>query len=270
MSIMREENTLDYKNGFSEHLYVIPQDEDTRISILNIDRNTKIDLRRYHRFILDNDWQCNTIANTTIEHIVKVLYSHLTSRSSDVLRYIPGCDNTNSGLNFYDLLIVKTSAKKNENAEKEGNINVSFYPGPAVDAIISDNTPREERKYEYIAADARYSFPDDPDLTKAMLKIDRLTRTSLGDKNGIILPKEYMAIATTYLFLENMYRELIYKLVLTKKPAVTINFNDIIEFHATLKKDGVEIKLRPGMGAKLIIKSDETTEADDYDGNDDY
>jgi len=259
-----------YTTRFSERLYVIPQDEETRISILNVDRNTKYDLRRWHRLYLETDWQCNTIANTLVEYMIKVLYSHLTSGNADVLRFLPDCDNSVSGLNFYDLLIIKTTAKRNEDAEKEGNINISFYPGSRVEEIISDDTPREERKYEYISVDARYSFPNNPDLTKAMLKIEKMAARSLMEKNSIVLPKEFTAIATTYLFIENLYRELVYKLTLTKKPSVMINFNDIIEFHAITKKDGVEIKLRPGMGAKLIIKSDETTEADEYDdGSDD-
>ena len=50
------------------------------------------------------------------------------------------------------------------------------------------------------------------------------------------------------------------------RKTLSINFNDLIEFHAIRKADCVDIKLRPGMGAKLIIKSDESTEADDgYD-----
>jgi hypothetical protein len=248
--------------GGQERLYVIPQDEETRISILNADRNTKEDLRRLHRFYIEHDWQSNTIALTTLGTIVKVLYSHLTSGHSDVFRFVPGSDSMNVSLNFYDLLEIRTTAKKNDNAEKEGNINIAFYPGSAVDAIISDDTPREDRKYEFIAAEARYSFPNDAELTKAMLKIEGYARASLGEKNGILLPKEFMALSTTYIFLENLYRELIYKLKLTKKPSVTINFNDLIEFHAITKKDEVDIRLHPGMEAKLNIKSDETTEID--------
>jgi hypothetical protein len=57
------------------------------------------------------------------------------------------------------------------------------------------------------------------------------------------------------------------KIVQTGKSSVMINFNDIIEFHAIRKGEGIDVKLRPGMGAKLIIKSDESTEADD-DGDD--
>ena len=62
---------------------------------------------------------------------------------------------------------------------------------------------------------------------------------------------------------------MITKIVQLDKSSVMINFNDLIEFHAIRKKENsVEIRLRPGMGAKLIIKSDESTESDDDDGLD--
>ena len=125
----------------------------------------------------------------------------------------------------------------------------------------------DEKTYEYITAEAMCSYPDDHDRTTAMLKIDKIARKVLSDKHSIILPKDYMAISIAIAFLENLYRELIQKLVLLKKTIVTVNFNDLIEFHATRKNDSVDIKLRPGMGAKLIIKSDESTEADNDIGD---
>ena len=77
------------------------------------------------------------------------------------------------------------------------------------------------------------------------------------------------AIAIAYVFIENLYRHMVTKIVQLDKSSVMINFNDLIEFHAIRKKENsVEIRLRPGMGAKLIIKSDESTESDDDDGLD--
>lgn len=248
------------ERDYGTKLYVIPQDEETRQDLLNVDRNTKEDLRMKHRLHVNTDWECNTIANTTVESLICILYANIKENGVSILNA-----DENGTLNFYDLLEIAATNKMNESAEKTGNINVKFFPGVRINDIISDDIPREDKNVEYIASDAAYSYPDDTNRTSAMLKIDKIARKQLADKYSIILPKDYMAVATTCILLENIYRELIQKIVLTNKPAVTINFNDLIEFHAIKKKDGVDIKLRPGMGAKLIIKSDESTEADEYD-----
>jgi len=251
------------ETNYGTKLYVIPLEEESRQDLLNVDRNTKEDLRRKHRLYTNTDWEGNTIANATVETLIRILYANIKENGVSIL-----ATDEDGTLNFYDLLELAASNKVNESAEKNGNINVKFFPGTKVDEIISDDIPREDKTIEYISADAAYSYPDDSDRTKAMLKVDQIARKTLADKYSIILPNNYMAIALTCVFLENIYRELIQKIVLLNKSAVTINFNDLIEFHAIRKKDGVDIKLRPGMGAKLIIKSDESTEADDDDYED--
>lgn len=238
--------------------YIIPLDPETREDLLCVDRATKEDLRDRHRMYLNHDWECNTIANTTIESLIKILYAHIKENGVNVLELDDGA------LNFYDLIEMAVSNKKNEDAEKEGNINIKFFPGEKVEEIISDDTPRDQREVVYMEAKAAYSYPEDTDRTKAMLKIDNISRRMLSDKFAVILPNDYMAISATCIFLENMYRVLVQKLVNSGKSMVSINFNDIVEFHAIRKENNaVDIKLRPGMGAKLIIKSDESTEYED-------
>lgn len=242
-------------------LFVIPQDEESRIDLLNVDRKTKEDLRLKHRLFISNDWEANTITNIVLESLVKILYSHIKENGVRVLEEADG-----NSINFYDLVEITASNKKNESAEKTGNINVKFTPGEKVVGIISDDIPKEEKEVDFVTADAAYSYPDDTARQTAMLKIDKIARKILADKYSIVLPKDYMAIATAYLFLENLYKELINKIVLKNKPSVTINMNDLIEFHAIKKSDAVDVKLRPGMAAKLIIKSDETeSEDEDFD-----
>lgn len=238
-------------------MYIIPGDDETRRDILAIDRSTKEVLRQKHRLYCNTDWESNTIATITIETLGKILYSHISDNGVSILDAENG---DGAYINFYDLLEVTATNKKNGKAEKNGNINIVFYTGEKVDSIIADNTSNEDRKFEYITAEAAYIFPENADLTTAMLKIDKLARKQLADKYSIILPKDYMAIAATVIFIEELYRELIRKLILTEKNKVTINFNDVIEFHASRKNDGVVINCTPGMGAKLIIKNDMSTE----------
>ena len=238
-------------------MYIIPQDVETREDLLNVDRNTKEDIRLKHRLYLNSDWECNTVANTVVEALIKILYSHIQENGVHIL------ESGENGIDFYDLIDIAASNKKNESAEKTGNINVKFRPGKRVDEIISDDVAVENKNYQFVEITAAYSYPDDTDRTTAMLKIDKIARKVLADKYSFILPKDFQAVAATVVFLENLYRQLIQKIVLTGKSSSMINFNDIIEFHATKVGDKVDVRLRPGMGAKLIIKSDEQTEEED-------
>lgn len=239
-------------------MFTIPQEKAAKEDLLCIDRATKEMLRLKHRLYINSDWEANTIATNLIENLIKILYTHIKENGVEILEV-----EDNGFINFYDLLEISASNKVNEKAEKVGNINVKFRPGSKIKDIISDDIPIEDKTYEVTTMEAAYTFPDDEATTSAMLKVDRISRKMLLDKYSIMLPASWQAIATTCIFLENIYRQLVSKIVLTGKPSSMINFNDIIEFHATRKADGIDVKLRPGMGAKLIIKSDESSEYED-------
>lgn len=246
--------------GTANNFCIIPNEPVQHTDLLNVDRKTKEALRLRHRLFINGDWEANTIATKTVETMIMSLHSHIRKNGVKILK------NQDANLiNFYDLLEISATNKKNDQAEKVGNINVVFRPGNSVDAIISNETPPDKREIEYIAPDAAYTIPDDTELTNAMLVIDKAARRNISDKHSILLAKSFQAIATTFVFLENLYEELVRKLVLSGKNSASINFNDIIEFHATKKGEGCVINLRPGMGAKLIIKSDNATESEDDD-----
>ena len=235
-------------------VFVIPPDPQAREDLNQIDRFTKEDVRLRHRLYNNSDWLCNTIAYTVVLSLVGILHTSIRDAGIQVL------ENGKRRLNFYDILEIEASNRKNEKAEKTGNIVPVFFPGLKADDIISDDVKREDRQVEYIEASAAYSYPDDPERTAAMLKIDKLARRILADKHQIILPKDYMAIAPTVIMLENTYRYLIDKLLATGKPQVTVNFNDLIEIHALKKGDGVVLTMTPGMVAKRSLKGDDLKE----------
>lgn len=241
--------------------FIIPMDSTMYEDLLNVDRKTKESLRARHRLFIDQNFEANTIASIMVESLLLALHSHICSNGISILK-----DETTNGINFYDLLEITASNKVDKSAEKQGNINVVFRTGSCVDALVSDDIHLEDKKdaeSQYIAIDAAYTYPGDENATKAMLEIDRIARKSLSDRYNILLDKPFMAVATGYLFLENLYVYLVQKLVLKNKSSAMINFNDIIEFHAIRKGDKVEFHLRPGMDAKLIIKSDAVTESED-------
>ena len=243
--------------------FVYPIDPESRNDILSIDRRTKEDVRVLYRFYMNSDWECNTITNMLVEAMLKVLYSHIQNHGVSILT-----DEDDNTLNFYDLMELTASNKKNDNAEKTGNINIKFSPGKEVDFIINDNG--DDGDVEPIDPGAAFVYPEDDQRTGAMKKLDSIARQMLKEKYGIILPKDWQSIAVGATFLTNIYKHLIAKLVASDKKSVMINFNDLIEFHAQKEGDGAKVFLRPGMGAKLIIKSDESTEADDDDSDDEY
>lgn len=248
----------DFEIGGSDRVYAIPQDPETRQDLLMIDRQTKEDVRIRHRLYVNSDWECNTITLTVIETLARVLHAHIKDSGVGVLDKDYG-----NVLDFYGLLLVTASNRKNAKAEKNGNINIVFKKGVGVDEIVSDDTPKDMKEQEYIAIEAFCTDVNDEEFTQAMLKVDRMARKQLNDKNGILLPKNFMAVTIARTFMENVYRQLVQKSVLADKQKVTINFNDIVEIHATKNDDGVIISLTPGMAAKLIIKYDGATEREE-------
>jgi hypothetical protein len=255
----------DFKNfgGYSDNrVYIIPNDGETREDIESIDRATKEDVRLRHRVFVNMDFESNTIATVYVQSLVKVLYSHIVDNGVHILS-----KDSDGVLDFYGLIELAATNKKNDQAEKTGNINVKFMPGRKVPEIISDDVPNDQKEVEFIEARAAFTFPEDASLTNAMAKIDRIAQKELQEHYAIIIPNTWITTAVAATFVENIYRYMIFKLKATEKNAIMLNFNDIIEFHAVKRGDGVEFRLRPGFGAKLIIKSDESTEAsdDDYD-----
>lgn len=248
------DNILD---GGSQIL-ITPSDQRDRIDLQAIDQKTKEDLRLRHKLMIQRDWECNTIAYLFITNMCRVINSHILHNGVEVLIHAEG-----SELNFYDLFRISVTNKKNDNAEKTGNINVKFKVEKKVDEIIEHY---EETDNTFLDAKIAYQFPDDEALTQAFLKIDDLTRRKAKEKYGIVLSYKWMAVAITYIFIENTYRYMIEKLMKTERNMLMVNFNDIIEFH--IMREDLKIYLRPGYAAKLIVKSDESTESDNEDGDD--
>ena len=239
---------------------VYPVDPESRDDVLAIDRRTKEDLRLRHRLYMEADWDCNTITHALLANMRRVLNAEICHQGVSILD--SSFDNVFS---FYDLISIAASNKKNTSAEKMGNINVKFIPGAKVPSIIADNTDNNgESKIEYIKIEDCYKVENEA-VTSAMLKIDTMTRREMRDRYNVIMPKDWEAVAVTYVFLEDLYRHIIMKLVASEKNQAMINFNDLIEFHAQKKGDSAQIFIRPGYESKLIIKSDKASEEDDRD-----
>ena len=235
-------------------LFIIPQDPSDREFLLSVDRRARAEINRIYGILLDYDWQANTIANGVIETLITDLAFMLKNGASNGI-----------GIEFYDIIKAIVSIKTNEKAEKEGNINIYFEPGSKVTSII-ENGPDKTEYDEKINPAERFltGIAEDDDLYK---NLDYHTRYNLSSINGIMIPDhlKFSVFAIGYTFLECIYLEILYRLANmdgedSEEKLVSVNFNDNIEIHGIMKNGTVNITMRPGMNAKLLIKCDELTE----------
>jgi hypothetical protein len=242
----------DFTMGYTpltSKLYVIPQDPEEREFILSVDRKTKADIYERYGLHMDQDFMCNTVTYAVLETLIKSL-----AMNSQI-------EGLSSSFNFYDLIIAKISNKVNEMAEKEGNINISFFAGPRAVGLITgeteeDNTPRSMAE--------EFSF-EEHHIGELYASLDRYARYLLIQQYGITMSDNLVfgSFAIAYTFLENLFKYLLYNYTNNNEDGiVSINYVDLIEFHVIEKDDGIMFALRPGYKSKIPVKDDENTEAD--------
>lgn len=233
-----------------QKLLVIPQDPTTFEKLQSIDKKTRYDVGAKFGIVCDADWKMNTVANCTLESIIESLAFEYHGGSA----YI-------SAINFYEVFYAKTTLRRTEKADKEGNINIVFAPGErAVRLIGATERPSIG---DPITPEDFFSFPNDAEKNEYYEKIDRRARYSASKKYQFIIPDnlKFGAFAILDTFIMNLYEYMLYELGQDQDTVLTsVNFNDNIEFHAIRKPEGVVFTMRPGMNAKLIIKSDDVTE----------
>ena len=170
------------------------------------------------------------------------------------------------GFDFIGLFKATATIKRNDKAEKEGNINIAFEPGEKVISLIEngpDDTEFPEGNKLNPEAFFKTGNKQDDQFYET---IDYHTRYNLSIKNGILLrdTQKFVAFAIAYTFIESLYTELIYRLVNSEEKEkdllISVNFNDNLEIHGRMVDGHIDIIMRPGVGAKLLIKCDEVTE----------
>lgn len=237
--------------------FVIPQSPQDREILEAVDNRTRANVAKRYSILIDYVWQCNTIANCLVEVIIEQLATLLRNESRDGV-----------GIAFVDLLDSIVSIKQNDKAEKEGNINIFFNAGTRVTHLI-ENGPDDDPPTPMSARDRFWT--DDHNENQFIMNLDYHARYALSTKNSIMFPEHLQlpVIAIGYTFLENIFVELLYRLSQMsasddpespEEHIVSVNFNDLIEFHAVMKDGGVTFNMRPGLNAKLLIKCDEITE----------
>lgn len=235
--------------------FTIPQSAEDHDILLAVDRKTRYEVNSIYGCSIEYDWQCNTIANAMVETIIRQLSTYLKSDPRGGI-----------GINFYDLFSSQVTVKVNPHAEKEGNINIMFFTGPvAIDTekLFATNNERRSMDIDFELNDSEESAFHEA--------LDKNARYTLTINNGLVFVKggKFIVTGICYVFLKNLLVELSMRLkaILDANEdcgevLLSVNFNDNIEIHATVDEDreGIIFSLRPGMNAKLLIKSDESTE----------
>jgi len=238
----------DYIDGYDGKFYTIPMEPIMREQLQKICRLTQMALRdNKYNLIIPHEWQTNTIANCFIESLIRYMTASMLKNGS-VVEYI----------NFNNLLKFQLSYKQNDDAEKEGNINITIRPGLNAKLLIDSNKEYDDEK-------------DSEELIKKHLdEITKITCNELNQKHKIIIPHAWHANAITNCFIETLIRYLISSMQINGSSIESVNFNDTLEFHLSYKKnaEGIlegAITIRPGINAKLLVKSDTFTEEEDDD-----
>ena len=247
--------SMDSGNGNAYgKLFVIPQDPGDREFLLSVDRRARSEINRIYGILLDYDWQANTIANSVVETII-----------SDLAFMLKSGGNKGIGIEFYDIIKAIVSIKTNEKAEKEGNINIYFEPGSKAISLI-ENGPDKTEYVDKVNVLDKF-LTGDPTEDELYKNLEYHTRYNLSSTNGVMIPDhlKFSVFAIGYTFLECIYIEILYRLANMdaadgEEKLVSVNFNDNIEIHGVMKDGTVNIIMRPGMNAKLLIKCDELTE----------
>lgn len=256
-------NGFDDSDPFNQRkIAYIPQDPRTNAFLKAVDAQTKSDVFEQFDISITYDWYATTQTTVIIDSIISALSTTMKSEGA-----------RNVAMNFYNLFFVEVNTKTNIRAEKEGNINIAFEAGPVAEDLITTEAKKGDTPVEPVDP-KQFFMIEDPDMSEDALamankmyyEIDRLARYNLSTNYGITISdgKAMTPTAVAYCYIQNIFRGLLFELGAdAEKTLASVNFNDKIEFHAMRKDGGILFAMRPGLQAKLLIKSDEHTEDDD-------
>lgn len=133
---MSEKNlgyNAEYNDGHDGKFYTIPMEPLMREQLESISKHTVQELNSKHKIIIPHAWQANTIANCFIENLIKYMTAKMQMNGTAI-----------ESVNFNDTLEFHLSYKQNEDAEKEGNINITIRPGINAKLLVKSDTFTED------------------------------------------------------------------------------------------------------------------------------
>lgn len=236
-----------------QHYLITPTDAAQRAIVERIEKASRNELIGTYKIRLNSGYM-TTIACVYMEAIVKILVQMLRETKGD------------ASINFLDLFVVASNNRENEDADKDGNININFTPGPTVESIM-------ERDYA-------------PEMSNEEIWKGTIIETIERECGRILQLKHKMTSTKASNWTKIAYVYMVYLFKTIKlmarvasengKMSVMINFLEIMEFHCNIEheanpenpdivREKFTVRIRPGFEAKLLIKDDGVTESDDSD-----
>ena len=169
-----------------------------------------------------------------------------------------------AAINFLDLITVQCNNRENDDADKDGNINIVFHPGKTIETIMDRDYAPEMADKEIWA-------------NTVINVVERECSRILKTKHKMNGNDDANWTKIAYLYLVYLFKTL--KMMSRMgyengTVSVMINFLEMFEAHCNIEKvpnvdnpdlvhEEFTIKIRPGFSAKLLIKDDNVTELDD-------
>lgn len=176
----------------------------------------------------------------------------------------------NKTVNVMDLLEVTAKTRRNKDAEKEGNINISFHIGKSITKAAEAADSLDEivnllsKEFTYISELVKKNINDldgsEWEEVKFLKTIDESCQKEVYEKYGFVLGHDWTVSIIAFIYLKHIYMELLNELITTQENAVSLNFMEITDFHVVYKNDSLEIRFSSDYNSKMGIKNDDYTE----------
>lgn len=236
------------------HYLIIPSDPAQRVVTEKVETASRAKLTSEYHIKL-NPGYMTTIACVYTEAVIRSLIELMK-------------ENKGYGeINFLDLFTVTSSNRENDDADKDGNINIRFSPGTICTSIM-------EQDYSPIINPAMWQ-------NSYINHIENICGQILANKHKITTNHKETWTMVAFTYIEFLFRTLKLMTQVAKdkgQNAAMINFLEMFELHATLEEipmpenpelvsEHYNVRIRPGFQAKLLIKDDGVTEinGDDED-----
>lgn len=231
------------------HYLIVPNDPIQRDFCEKVERASRNSILENYKVRLNASYG-TTFACAYLEALIRTLGRIMVEQPKDAV------------LNFLDMIILSCDNREGEMGDKDGNINITFAPGPVVEQIMA-------RDYCPVIS---------PEIWQGTIinEVEKCASTILSTKHKAVSDQLWRWTVIAYTYFEFVFRTL--KLMAKEgaaegKNSVSINFLEMMEIHCNVEQvqhpdnpelvsEEYRVKIRPGFQAKLLIKNDGATEVD--------
>lgn len=235
----------------SKATFIVPPDEVSRQQCLEVEYLASDWLKKKCHIFYSRDYALNTIASVYLEEF----FGFLAMANTE------GSIFHEKTISLNGIITATSSMKEDEEAEKEGNINLFIQFGKLY--YYLEDMEKDLREFSYSEKDKfKVVIPNPskyPEIVEQMKIIDKLTQRTLQSKYHLVVMQPLVTTTCVSAFLTAVIQFVVDTAEKTGKP-VLYNISDIIECRCVIKNGDPIIHFVPGIGAKLAMKFDGITE----------